>query len=176
MYFWNVRALKTDLTDPGLTARQELAYLVPILCVLAATFVTVPQHNAWSAVYGGFVALTLALGSAYAYHCNGGAEGREFASRFLALAWVCGVRWVTLLVVPITTIIVVVPGSPWRLVWPGNQPPLGLFDVAVRLVFVPPLFWFVGRHLRDLARTRGRRLGRGTMPIEDDLGLEPLED
>ena len=176
MYLWNVQALKADLTDPGLTARQELAYLVPILCVLAATFVTVPQHNIWSVVYGGLVILIIVLGSAHAYHCNGGADGVEFVSRFLPLAWVCGVRWITFLVLPITVTMVIVPGSPWKLVWPGEQPPLGLFDVAVRLVLVPPLFWIIGRHLHDLAARPSRGRARGEAPAEDDLGFEPLED
>jgi len=175
VYIWNVRKLKADLADPGLTARQELAYLVPSLGVIVCTFVSVPQHNFWSAVYGTLVVLILALGSVHAYRCNGGAGGEDFASRYISLAWVCGVRWVTFLVLPIMITMVIIPGSPWKMAWPGELMPLELFDVAVRLVFVPPLFWMVGRHLRDLAALPKRQRAERSA-IDDGLGLEPLED
>lgn len=175
MYFWNVTRLKADLVAPGLTARQELSYLLPVIAAVTLTFATVPEHNLWSAAYGALIIVMVGFGTIYAYHCNGGAKGRHFVSRYFALAWVCGIRWIVILVVPLSITAVVIPGSPWMLVLPGDIPPLGPLDVFMRTILVPPLFLLVGGHLRRVA-AMDREEPLEPQLVGDRHALEPLED
>jgi hypothetical protein len=175
MYFWNVQRLEADLAAPGLSARQELSYLLPVVAAITLTFVSVPEHNLWSAVFGASVIVVAGFGTIYAYHCNGGAQGQQFASRFFALMWVCGIRWLLMLVVPLSITAVVIPGTPWTLVLPGDIPPLSPLDVFMRIVLLPPLFWMVGSHLRQVAARDGEE-PIVLLPEDERVGLEPLED
>ena len=176
MYIWSLKNLKTQLLGPGLSSRQDLAYLLVVLTCVSAAFVSVPTHNIWSAVYGVTVVGSVLTGVITGYRCNGGASGQDFLSRFLSVTVVCSARWVVMFVAPLTVLAVVIPGTPWVLFLPGaaERPPMGRYDVIMIALMVPPLFWRIAVQMRDLRR-RSRSPGIFEEPQGGD-GLEPLED
>lgn len=176
MHIWSLKHLKAELLGPGLSDRQSLPYLIIVLVAVSAAFVAVPKHNFWSAVYGAVFVAAIVLCTLLAYSCNGGSEGRDFLSRFFSLATVCGVRWAVVFVMPLTILAVGIPGTPWKLSFPGDpdRPPMGLYDVIMLGLLVPPLFWRIAVQMRDLRRSSLYSESSG--PVSSDAGLEPLED
>lgn len=176
MYIWSLKRLKADLLGAGLTDREILPYLIIVLVGVSAAFVAVPQHNFWSLIYGLVMVGSIIGTTMLAYYCNGGAEGRDFLSRFFSIAVVCAVRWALMFVAPLTAIAVMIPGTVWKLSFPGDpdRPLMGAYDVVMLVLMAPPLFWRIALQMRDLARQRPER--EEVDVRHDGIALEPLED
>jgi RsiW-degrading membrane proteinase PrsW (M82 family) len=103
LYFWRIDRLKDELRLRDLPAREVLAYVTAhVVLWTSAWFVPAEE----TVVTGPDVALDVALmvmsviipvvGLWAAYRANGGAEGRDFAGRLLAVGWVLGLRLLVL--------------------------------------------------------------------------------
>jgi hypothetical protein len=97
MYFWRLQQLKAELRRGPLAARPAFGYLIATLIVLTTsvelTAVYPPEsYGAHDATLGLGSALLLIAGTYGAYRANGGADGLDFAGRYVALTWVLGVR------------------------------------------------------------------------------------
>lgn len=96
MYFWRIHALKAQLREGQLPALFAFRYLLAILILfsvcaeLAAR--TPTTGEAWETVVSVIAYGSLLVGTYAAYRANGGSAGIDFASRFLALMWVLGIR------------------------------------------------------------------------------------
>ena len=157
MYFWNIRRLKSDLVERGLTESQSMMYLLVlwVISTLAAGVAAILPWNVWACVFWVGSTLILILGVLYMYHRNGGAGGQQFLPRCLSLFWVCGVRWLVMFAIPTAVVLgawlaftepwtdeLLVPMTPVEAVW----------DVLVAV----PLYWRVGVHIRDVAAGKPR--------------------
>jgi len=99
LYFWNLRSLRTSLISPPLPWEQ-CGYLAGLFLIWG---LPIPTAIALGSVSEDnfaidFASLAIALGGVrFAYGCNGGASGRDFAVRVVAIAWVVGVRFTVML-------------------------------------------------------------------------------
>src|SRR4051794_11027223 len=100
MYWWNLRAAKSELGAGAPGSRALLPYVVAFAMfetfVMEFSFLTPAQEDPTSArvwlIALASAAIT-AFGCVYAYYCNGGARGTQFLERLLVLGWVTGVRY-----------------------------------------------------------------------------------
>lgn len=99
MYWWNIKALKKDLTRGALPGHGVFLYFFAVLVVdtlLLATwglFPTAGDGNFWDLLYAGGYLLIVLAGTLILYRINGGAGGRLFLERYFPLLWVVGVRF-----------------------------------------------------------------------------------
>src|SRR5690606_38175071 len=109
MYFYRIRALKRQLIAARLTDSQAVRYLVANSAATALAMALPPgDWSTWDTVFGlAGVALT-ALGTAWVYRQNGGHRGRHFLSRYMAVSWVVGARFVTAVLVVLVLVMVTV--------------------------------------------------------------------
>lgn len=95
MYFWRIEKLKIEMASRPLTERVTLPYVViSAMLVAAIGYVPFATFNLWDGLGAAWSIALAALGTLYIYRQNGGAEGRHFLQRYLAIGWVVTVRWI----------------------------------------------------------------------------------
>ncbi len=178
MYFWNIRRLKSDLVERGLTEGQSMMYLLVLWVVstLCAGVAAISPWNIWACLFWVGSTLILSLGVLYVYHRNGGAGGQQFLQRCLSLFWVCTVRWFVMLVIPTVIVLEAVVAATEPATDEPVFPPMTPTEAVWSVLVVLPLYWRVGVHIRDVAA--GKPTSDTTSSDRSDslLPLEPLED
>jgi ABC-type dipeptide/oligopeptide/nickel transport system permease subunit len=158
MYWWNLQALKSELTQGPLAEPQAFKYLLAqaLVVALAAGAVTRPWWicPATAAIAG--------FGTAYCYHANGGASGRDFLSRYVSLGWVIGIR-VAAAFMPVGVLVGVslgvlgaVMGGPEDVFRRGVVDPI---KWSLGLVVLVAIYWRMGVHCADLRRRSAAPVG-----------------
>ncbi len=92
--FWNLDELKARLRGGTLSEAHSLVYWILsigflLLDPLAARSV---ETSVWDWVLAGVGLASVGVGGWRAYRWNGGAEGKDFLKRLVAIAWVVGFR------------------------------------------------------------------------------------
>jgi uncharacterized RDD family membrane protein YckC len=150
IYVWEIKKLKSDLAAGRLSGKQTIVYLTFILGVqtglrVLAYFIA-EASNLWDDISTAVFFLMLAGGVAYCFHANGGRKGKDFISRYVALAWVFGVRFVIMVEFPLTFCFYVAPSLffeiPDQTQWYDV-----VFNSGLSLVF----YSFLAGHIRDVA-------------------------
>jgi hypothetical protein len=100
MYWWNLRAAKSELAAGAPGPRRLLPYVLAFAILEGLTtelsFLTPSQEDLASARVWGVALAAVAItasGCVYAYFRNGGAAGTQFLERLFVLGWVTGVRY-----------------------------------------------------------------------------------
>lgn len=153
IYFWEIDQLKSDLATKGLPRRHVWIYLSAILLVLIATegfsIQILGATNIWDRIDSGIFTIFLILGTTYCYYVNGGPEGKDFADRYISLAWVFGVRYTVLIAIPSALCLLIVLATSVGLtdetVWYEV-----LFSGLLTLLF----YCLLSAHIRDVALNR----------------------
>ena len=100
MYFWNITKLKEEIRGGGPSENECFKYLLAfgIFFALLSSAPKSRENSEPVPVLLSALALVGIVVAAvtYCYQMNGGAAGRDFLKRFLAIAWVIG--WRSLLV------------------------------------------------------------------------------
>jgi uncharacterized RDD family membrane protein YckC len=153
IYLWNINRLKSNLAIGSLSKRQSLIYFICILVCQIASWVlaysTVGVTNLWDNIdtYGFF--FFLIIGTIYCYHGNGSSKGKDFLSRYVSLAWVFGVRYTVMVIIPLGTLVYLpvslFAGAPDQTQWYDD-----LFEAALRILF----YLVLAGHIRDVAMNR----------------------
>lgn len=154
MYFWRIDRLKSELRDREVPARDVLGYVTAFLVLW-----TVPQilPTGEASISGTDVALMVVLilitvgGLWAAYRANGGAEGRDFAGRLLAIGWVLGLRLMALWMVCLPLLFIIAFATGGIKDTPSDLAILGgawTFMLITSLVF----YWRLLHHLGDVRR------------------------
>lgn len=99
MYFWNIRALKDQLSQGPLPQKDAFQYILAmeLLYTFAASpmFFVGGEANIWDFVDGVTMVLLTLIGVRWFYQYNGGALGKHFLSRYVSLSWVFFIRYFT---------------------------------------------------------------------------------
>jgi hypothetical protein len=110
MYFWRINALTEQLRRGPLDQRGALLYLLAWL--MAWTVATLPWMSGDATALNlsdwvsqlSYVVATV-IGTLLAYRANGGANGNDFAARYLAVGWVVTVRLMVLFLLPLFVLV-----------------------------------------------------------------------
>ena len=99
MYFWKIESLKKDITDGSFGDKELLPYLVIYvgLSALGAALVgylPIENINMWDYVNSILYVLVPIVGTIYVYRQNGGGNGENFASKYLAIGFVVTIRFI----------------------------------------------------------------------------------
>ena len=165
MFFWRIEPLKAQLREGPLAQPQAFAYLFVGFFLTNAVMGVPGLWNAEtnpvtpSAWAGYVVMLALFAGGTYAsYRANGGADGLDFVARYLALAWVLGIRLFVLVFVPLLVLSAVAAvvvafaklGAAAATAAPEDLLPQWLVDVVI-IAFAAVFYWRLVAHFRDVA-------------------------
>ena len=150
IYFWKINQLKSDLANKGLPRWQVLIYLACILFVQIASLTFIGEiedapnicDNIDSAVFIVF----LIVGTTYCYYANGGPKGKAFADRYVSLAWVFGIRYAVIVVLPsvfaLYMMLSLFAELPDKTQW---------YDVILIGLLKLPFYFILAAHVRDVA-------------------------
>ena len=155
MYWWNLQALKSELTQGPLAEPQAFKYLLAqaLVVALAAGAVTRPW---WICLANAAIA---GFGTAYCYHANGGASGRDFLSRCVSLGWVISIRVAVALTVVAGLLVFalgVIEGYWGKDLYKSRE---GLIDWSFGLAALAVFYWRMVVHMADLRRRSSAAVG-----------------
>lgn len=152
---WNLARLKQNLAERRVPEHHGFIYLLlnGFLILLSGTsFLYSDAPDAWDHVDSGLYLVTFLLGTLYLYARNGGREGQDFLLRFFALTWVFGLRFVVLLILPVS--LIVIPGlyflQDWLLL-PEEFPLEDILSLVLGILLEIVYYWRLGHHLRDVS-------------------------
>ena len=151
MYFWNLEELKSEIVERPLSDREVLPYLVTygLLPLVSACF-PASAHNIWDQLGAVWSTVLWALGLIYLYRKNGGAEGRHFLQRYVAILWVVGVRFIVMLAPVAIAFAVLTSGG-------NHSQQTQWYEFLTFAVLEVVIYWRVGHHLARIFHSRSRR-------------------
>jgi uncharacterized RDD family membrane protein YckC len=160
IYIWNINGLKSDLAERRLSGADTLIYLACILAVQGVSWVLAyPEggvFNLWDNIETIGFAVFLIVGSVYCYYTNGGRKGGDFMSRYISLAWVFGVRYTVVVLIPLS-LVLYTPISMFTELPDNTQWYDTLFYAILRI----PFYLVLSKHIKDVALNR--------LPAEDEI-------
>ena len=153
MYFWNIESLKEDIVN-GLFADKELIPYVVIYVGLYAVSIEIIGYlpyediNVWTYVLSILNVIIPIAGTIYAYKCNGGANGTNFASKYFSIGFVVGVRFLAYLI-PLMVLMIVY----WVVVF-SDQEELSttILEVVLFSSWYALLYFKMANHIGDTAK------------------------
>lgn len=102
MYFWKIDNLKNDLKNGPLTENESFKYLLATVIIYNLGMLNFGENNQWNLYFNATTGLISILGTVYIYICNGGKNGQNFIQRYLSLAFVLSIRWLAIVLIPIS--------------------------------------------------------------------------
>jgi hypothetical protein len=153
MFFWDVAALKRQLTDGALTPRAALKYVLAFVLTVSV-FVEVGMRYSLPATAMDSVAavaniIIIIFGTLLVYSANGGDAGADFLGRYVALSWVLGVRvfvgMMVLMVAVMTYFEITAPGST------DGPGPVDTVTAIIAVLANGVLYWRLALHIRQVA-------------------------
>lgn len=147
MYFWNIRKLKEGLIKKPLSESESFKYLLAQVILYSLGTIPFLENNLWDVYSAVIMGIITAFGTYYAYRCNRGASGRNFLQKYLSIGLVIGIRWIVLILLPITIVYFVIIA-----IYSGIPEHTTFLDVIFfNLVYIP-YFWLLGTHIKDTVR------------------------
>lgn len=149
MYWWNIKALKKELLAGPLSEAKIFPYL--LASTIVVSLMLIPVTGEWVEtqldVYNALIGVVItALGTYYAYRCNGGATGKNFLQHYFSLGWVVGIRLGVMVMIPAFLLLFLVlaaqEGYTGATTW-GDI----IFITLLSLFY----FWRLGKHIKDVA-------------------------
>lgn len=153
MYWWNLRAAKSELRAGAPGARALVPYLIAAASVqgliVEFSFLLPAQEEPTSArvwlAAGVSIAITVA-GCLYVYRRNGGAAGTNLLERLLVLGWVAGVRYTAFLILALAVFFGLAVA-----LYPEAGEAAGEWSDEAFMLASAGFYLYLGRHIRDLA-------------------------
>ena len=177
MYFWNIKALKKQLVNQGLTQRQLFYYILIYLfnysyilayavysSAIAEGSRLSPNYsqNAWGSTESILSILIIVLLGTFAlYRANGGNSGTQFAEKYFSLVIAGGFRFSVFSSFLLFAAGIIAASFPsifdnLTVIEGDLLRPTG-YLVVLGFVYSVLLFIYIGKHIRDVARaTSGR--------------------
>lgn len=153
MILWRIDALVAELRTRAVTSGEVLGYLLAYLLpgmLLGLLPLDAASPSRIDVAIEIAQQLVILGGIAVAYVANGGAEGRDFAGRLVAVSWVVGLRTA---VVGMFAIVLAIGGL-MAVKGVGDDASSLLGPVLEVVLFGLSLgfFWRLSHHLKSLAR------------------------
>ena len=147
MYFWRIEQLEDQMVGRPLSEREVLPYLIVFVALTAAIgFIPSERLNVWDHLGTSFSVILAVLGTIWIYRQNGGADGRLFLQRYLAIGWVVGIRWMAVLLVLFIPLFIML----W--LYGIESEVTTLYDVVFFAAAEFALYWRIGVHVGNVAR------------------------
>lgn len=153
MYFWKVESLKKDIVGGSFTDKELIPYVV--LCAgLYALDIEVTGYlpyedvNILTYVMSALNVLIPILGTIYAYKCNGGSNGENFASKYFSIGFVISIRF---LVYSVPLIVLMI--FYWEIMF-GEQEelPTTFVEVILFSAWYALLYFRVAKHISETTK------------------------
>jgi hypothetical protein len=160
MVFWRIEELKRQLRNGPLPQRAAFGYTL-LIWILWEAVAGAPRvfdgpadpvtAGHWAMYLGGIATIAVAIYAAY--RANGGSRGRDFAARFLALAFVVGLRVLVLVIIPVM-LVLALAGAAIEAQSPGFRTSSMFLWIQATVAFLLAYVFFATRlvaHFRDVA-------------------------
>ena len=153
MYFWKIESLKQDIRVGSFTDKNLIPYVVLYagLCAIAVEmtgYMPYEDVSVWTYVLSMLNVLIPIAGTIYAYRCNGGANGENFASKYFSIGFVIGIRFLVYLI-PLMVLMI----TYWVIVF-GDQEelPTTFAEVVVFSFWYALLYFRMAKHIGDTVK------------------------
>ena len=150
MYIWKIHKLNEELISGNIAEREVFKYLVACSILYALLMIQYPNSNSldtWSGVICGIVRI---IGLFFIYKCNGGDNGKDFLTRYLAISWVVFIRMLVLLIIPTVVVIMTL-----QEIYLGGMPEETTnIDLICMTVIEAAFVLWVAKHVNKVARAQ----------------------
>ncbi len=153
MYFWKVESLKKDIVEGSFTDKELIPYVVVYaglyaLGIEATGYMPYEDVNIWTYVLSILNVLIPIAGTIYAYQCNRGGNGENFASKYFSIGFVVGIRFLVYLI-PLMAVMIVY----WVVMF-GEQEelPTTYVEVILFATWYALLYYKMAKHIGDTAK------------------------
>jgi len=144
MYFWNIKALKHQLTEVGLSEADSMKYILFLSLLGLIPLPIPPSFSRGIFIFYVINTFTLLCGILYCYRKNGGAKGKDFLSRFFSINFVMFIRFIPFLMISGLIIYSDITKS----IISNYQKTMHLFIVYIVVLLV---FYRTGYHISTIA-------------------------
>ncbi len=147
MYFYALKKTKEKFATTGFSERESLPYLLVFVTLISITALPYTSQNFWDYTTTALSTIIGFVATILLYRANGGADGRQFISKYIILGWVLIVRGITFLIVPFAILL----GVGYWLGYvdlDSTQP----FDVISSMIFEIALYVYLYMHFSDLRK------------------------
>jgi len=145
MYFWNINKLKEDLKKGPLSESASFKYFFVYVLLFAIATLPMEETTQQSNLLTTITYSTIGMfGLYYAYKSNGGAQGKDFISRYLSVSIAASIRWMVMVFIPFMIgymLFKILSGSLENTV----------IDTVFFAVVSIILYWKICGHLKDIA-------------------------
>lgn len=160
MYFFSLRKLKKELQEAPLTEKQTLPYLIAWLVSYALSIqitswvtsffggIAETRYNLWDYLGSAFAIISIIIGTLWLFHKNHGDKGYYFIQRYLAIGWVASVRYMIFGSLLYVLIFLFLAQYGYNF-----DDSTGFNGFAFCLVLEVLYFWYLGKHIADVAGT-----------------------
>lgn len=160
MYFFSLKKLKKELQEAPLTEKQTLPYLIAWLASYTlsgqmTSWITSfaigtdeTRYNFWDYIGSTFSIIAIIIGTLWLFHKNHGDKGCYFIQRYLAIGWVASLRYMIFGSLLYVLIFIFLEQHGYNF---DNS--TGFNGVAFCLVLEVLYFWYLGKHIADVADT-----------------------
>jgi hypothetical protein len=158
MEFIRLGRLKSTLGEGPLSAAETAKYLAVQGALLSLIFIPTPADmpRDWTMIA---YPVSAVLSVYYCYRRNGGAAGKHFAERYLAIGWVVGLRigFCAVVAVAVSAVIGALLGFDFDAISsPGVTRAIDVAGFGLVLL----VYWRMGVHLADVAEKMSRDSSR----------------
>ena len=148
MYFWKIDKLNEDLISTGLNQSEGFKYLMANTILYSIAMIPSSSPSNLDFVSGIISIVIGVIGLLFIYKYNGGSKGKQIIERYLSIGWVIGIKFVALLVIPSSIIIMILQQS-----FMGDIPKsTTLFDVFYMQFLSLIYFLWVAKHINYVAK------------------------
>ena len=145
MYFFSLKKLKKELQVAPLTEKQTLPYLIAWLVSYTLSY----QMTSWITSFAaGREETRYNLGTLWLFHKNHGDKGCYFIQRYLAVGWVASMRFMIFGSLFYILIFIFLEQFGYNF-----DDLTGFNGFAFCLVLEVLYFWYLGKHIADVADT-----------------------
>jgi len=153
MYFWKIESLKKDIVDGSFTDKELIPYVLIYAGLYAVGmeltgYLPYEDPNIWAYVLSTLNVLIPIVGTFYAYKCNGGGNGENFASKYFSIGFVVGIRFLVFLIPFITLLFIY-----WMIRF-GEQEelPTTYIEVTLFSTWCALFYYKMAKHISDTAK------------------------
>ena len=158
MYFWNIRKLKQQLINEGLTEIQLFYYVLIYIALSALSlelltyFPSTTEPNQWTYIESVINFLIPILGTIAAFHANGGSSGTKFPERYFSIMFVACNRFLVLLIA-LAILRVGCLAIANRLVISAMQSSSFFDSMIYSCIWYAALYFYIAKNVGDVAKT-----------------------
>ncbi len=153
MYFWKIELLKDDLINNRFDDKSLLPYIILTIFLYTlgteiTAYIPYEEVNLLTYLLSFMNVLIPIIGTIYIYKKNGGANGKNFANRYITISFVIGIRFLVYLI-PVMIILICY----WNFTFSEQETiPTTLFEIVVLSLWYIILYYNIAKHIESLSK------------------------